>query len=341
MLTVITSFFDRKLSLPQALRGNAQQRLTLLCTIAVLAGLFTSTPLFAESSWPALPEAVSNNAVALVTTEKNRFLISFNGIGKNKGYRAVHNKVWALKIGDRQWQARSPVPSSLPLAGRLASVAVGVGKYAYVFGGYTVDKDHHEISAPDMQRYDVLNDTYQLLEPMPVAVDDSVALVYRDRFIYLVSGWHNDGNVNLVQVYDIKKNTWQQASPFPGRAVFGHAAGIVDNAMVVCDGVGVHVKEKQKREFKIENRCFLGGTSNAYNYNGIGYNGQASAAENSAFILSLKSRAWRKQLLGRASMDHRALLEVGEDMITVGGMGDGQQVLNSVLAHTLDTEPGK
>lgn len=25
---------------------------------------------------------------------------------------------------------------------------------------------------------------------MPVPVDDSVALVYRDRYVYLVSGWH-------------------------------------------------------------------------------------------------------------------------------------------------------
>ena len=40
---------------------------------------------------------------------------------------------------------------------------------------------------------------------MPVPVDDSVALSYKERYIYLISGWHNDGNVNLVQVYDTKK----------------------------------------------------------------------------------------------------------------------------------------
>jgi hypothetical protein len=41
---------------------------------------------------------------------------------------------------------------------------------------------------------------------MPVPVDDDISLPYQSRYIYLISGWHNDGNVNLVQLYDTKTN---------------------------------------------------------------------------------------------------------------------------------------
>ena len=172
----------------------------------------------ALASIPALPEPVANNAVAKVSIQKQTYFLSFMGLGHDKKHSSVHNKVWALKLGDSQWQAKTGVPSSLPIKGRLASTAVGLGEYAYVFGGYTVASDHTETSSPDVYKYDVINDTYSQLANMPVPVDDSVALSYRQRYIYLISGWHNDGNVNLVQVYDTQNNTWQQASPFLGRA---------------------------------------------------------------------------------------------------------------------------
>jgi N-acetylneuraminic acid mutarotase len=212
---------------------------------------------------PDLPEPVSNNAVAHVTAEDGEYLLSFMGLGSGKTYLDVHNKVWALKLPDADseplsWQAKSPVPSSLPLKGRLASIAVGIKNKAYIFGGYTVDRAHNEISSPDSYAYDVFHDRYNLLAPMPVPVDDAVALVYRQRYIYLISGWHNDGNVNLVQVYDIHTNSWHQASPFLGVSVFGHAAGIVDNNMLICDGVKVQAQVSKRRTFIAESACYSG-----------------------------------------------------------------------------------
>lgn len=212
---------------------------------------------------PDLPEPVSNNAVALVKTEGGEYLLSFMGLGSGKTYLDVHNKVWSLKLSDVaskqiSWQAKSPVPSSLTLKGRLASIAVGIKSKAYIFGGYTVDKSHNEISSPDSYAYDVLNDSYKKLAPMPVPVDDAVALVYQQRYIYLISGWHNDGNVNLVQVYDIQTNSWHQASPFLGASVFGHAGGIVDNNMLICDGVKVQAQVSKRRTFIAEAACYSG-----------------------------------------------------------------------------------
>lgn len=61
----------------------------------------------------------------------------------------------------------------------------------------------------------------------------------------------------LVQVYDIKNNSWQQASPFLGQPVFGHAAGISDNIMLVCDGVAVVPHLNKRRSYQSTPQCRL------------------------------------------------------------------------------------
>ncbi|WDE09142.1 galactose oxidase [Thalassomonas viridans] len=329
------------------------------------------------STFPSLPEPVSNNAVAQVETQNGRYLLSFMGLGPDKDYLAVHNKVWALKFGQDRWQEKQPVPGSIDPIGRLAGVAVGVGRYAYVFGGYTVEKSGHEVSSPDVYRYDIKNNRYKLLAPMPVPVDDSVALVYQNRYIYLVSGWHNDGNVNLVQVYDIKEDRWQQASPFLGLPVFGQAAGIADNIILVCDGVAVAAHLFKRRSYQGVAQChkgiinpgnplkidwrvirhptgkgryrmaatsvgddivFIGGSTNPYNYNGIGYNGKPSAATDGIWLFDTETDRWKMLKSGTKTMDHRGLLEVDGKLLTVGGMGNSQQVLDKITVHVADLE---
>ena len=224
--------------------------------------LLSSSKIIAENSLPALPEPVTNNAVAAVMVKDEQHIISFMGLGAGKGIKDVHNKVWKLTIKadgtNTGWQTMPSVPSSLKLKGRLASVAVGLDDRLYLFGGYTVATDHTEVSAPDVYAFDVKTDSYTLLSPMPVPVDDAVALVYKSRYIYLISGWHNDGNVNLVQVYDTFKDEWFQASPFLGKPVFGHAGGIVDNQMMICDGVTTQAHMLRRRSFAAEAACYLG-----------------------------------------------------------------------------------
>ena len=60
--------------------------------------------------------------------------------------------------------------------------------------------------------------------------------VTHDRYIYLVGGSSKNGPVNNVQVYDAEKNTWSQATAFPGTPVFGHAGGLTDDTIVYVDG---------------------------------------------------------------------------------------------------------
>lgn len=327
---------------------------------------------------PPLPEPVTNNAVASVKIDERQYLFSFMGLAKGKTYRDVHNRAWQLKIDKNGnhtgWQAIPSVPSSLPLAGRLAAVAVGVDEAVYLFGGYTVAEDHTEISAPDVYRYEPVSQTYTRQAAMPVPVDDTVALVYQQRYIYLVSGWHNSGNVNLVQVYDTQENSWQQASPFLGKPVFGQAGGIVGNTMVVCDGVAVEPQQLARRTFAAHTGCykgqinpqnhldidwqkiphptgdaryrmaaagdvdanqviFVGGASNPYNYNGMGYNDNPAEPSQAIWSFDITSNQWHITQSASATMDHRGLLPTPHGWVTLGGMGPAQQVSDKVVSH--------
>ncbi len=203
----------------------------------------------------ALPMPVSNNAVTTVTRDDRQYVVSFAGIGPGRGRSDTLSVTLVLDSESGRWRESSALPGG---AGRLAATASSVGGLAYVFGGYTVAADGTEVSTPLVHAFDPETEVFSLLQPMPVPVDDAVSVTYLDRYIYLISGWHDLGNVNLVQRYDTRTDTWDQATPLPGRALFGHAGGIVGNQMVYCDGVMVQPRADRSRDFVASEECFLG-----------------------------------------------------------------------------------
>ncbi len=209
-------------------------------------------PVFAAP--PDLPVAVSNNAVAAVTLDDGTHIVSAMGLLAGKTWRDTTSAAWHLAPGAKAWRELPAVPGG---EGRLAAAAVGIAGQVVIFGGYTVAEDHTEVSVPLVHALDARTGRYTALAPMPVPVDDTVALPYQDRYVYLVSGWHDSGNVNLVQLYDRQENSWVQATPWPGAPLFGHAGGIAGNTMVICDGVGIETTRSQRR-FRAEKRCLLG-----------------------------------------------------------------------------------
>lgn len=227
--------------------GRAAFALACLC----LAG----TPSRAETPIPDLPRPVANNAIAQVRVDDRDVLVSLMGLGAGKSWKDVIAAAHRLTVGRDAWEPLPPVPGP---GGRLAGTAAGIGENVYVFGGYTVGSDGSEVSVELVHRLDPVTGQYEALAPMPVPVDDAVSLVYRGRFIYLVSGWHDSGNVNLVQVYDVREDRWFQATPFPGDPVFGHAGGLVDRRMVICDGVGITTPPEGRRSFEAVSACFAG-----------------------------------------------------------------------------------
>jgi hypothetical protein len=337
--------------------------------LALLASPVAVAETIQTESLPGLNQAISNNAVALVATEKGNYLYSFLGLGAGKTWQDISSAASVLNPGAKIWTELAPVPGS---AGRLAASAVSAAGAAWLFGGYTVAADGSEKSIAGVYQIHPGESQLQWVTDMPVPVEDSVLLVYQDRYIYLVSGWHDLGNVNLVQVLDTKTMQWTQATPWPGAPVFGHSGGISGGQMLVCDGVRIQYPEDETpREFLSSNECwsgridaenhrrihwrqvlahpgaaryrmaatgdanqrvvFAGGSANPYNFNGIGYNGVPAEAGKSVFSYSFSSRTWLQHGdLPRGTMDHRALLFSDGWYYLVGGMQDPQTVVSDV-----------
>jgi hypothetical protein len=229
----------------------------------LISCLLLSTDLWADNpasrmqadALPPLPDSVANNAVAAMTVNKIQYLISFAGIGSGVEYSDTHARTFVLSSATDEWVEHAPIPGGV---GRLATTAASVGELAYVFGGYSVAQDGIEISTPWVHSFDPVTGMFAELSPMPVPVDDAVSFTYEDRFIYLISGWHDLGNVNLVQRYDTISDTWTQATPIPGTALFGHAGGIVGDNIIYCDGVAVLPHADRSRSFAASDECWLG-----------------------------------------------------------------------------------
>jgi predicted amidohydrolase YtcJ len=204
---------------------------------------------------PSLPHAVTNNAVVSVRTDDNEYLVSFAGLGAGKSHDDTLDETWVFNRNAGEWAQAAPVPGGV---GRLASVAASVGGTAYVFGGYSVAPDGTEVSTPWVHAFDPATGQFTELATMPLPVDDAVAVTFEDRFIYLISGWHDLGNVNLVQRYDTVGDSWSQATPTPGPGVFGHAGGIIGNRIVYCDGVAIEPHVDRRRDFVAVSDCYMG-----------------------------------------------------------------------------------
>lgn len=315
-----------------------------------------------------LPVPISNNAVAYVNVNGDNQFYSFNGLTAGKTFQDITNKAFVWRLG--QWHELSVPAAQLPV---LASTAVTVNQQIYLYGGYTVAADHTEKSIPNGWQIDAKTDEWKALPAMPTPVDDAVALVYKERYIYLISGWHDVDNVDLVQVFDTQSKTWFQATPFPLPPVFGHAGGIINNQMLVCDGVKV-VKIEDKKQFLSSPVCamgqintedftqiewqevthhsgtayyrmaavgneeneilFFGGSDNPYNYDGIGYNKIPAKPSNQIRSYDVKSQQWTlKDTDLPASMDHRGLLKTPQGMVVLGGMQAHQQVTDRVTIY--------
>lgn len=322
---------------------------------------------------PPLPEPVTNNAVVTVTADGKAFLVSFAGLGHGKQHEDTHARTFVYDSESNAWQEAAPVPGGV---GRLAATAVAIGERAFVFGGYSVAADGAEVSTRWVHAFDPVSGDFEERRSMPVPVDDAVAVSYLDRYVYLISGWHDFGNVNLVQRYDTVTDTWDQATPTPGRAVFGHAGGIVGNTIVYCDGVAIEAHEDRRREFVANPECFagvidedeprridwreiaqhpglpryrmaaagmdegvlfIGGSENPYNYDGIGYDGRASKPADNALVFDVESGSWQQlDIEGQASMDHRGLVPFRGGWLTIGGMLDDQEVTDRVVGFVLE-----
>ena len=219
--------------------------------LAVLSPLLANEP----QSLQTIPSPISNNAVAGISLNGEQYLMSFMGLTGGKTHDDIVLDAWLWSSTEGTWQQFEDVPV---VQGRLASVAVGMHDRILLFGGYTVAPDGAEVSSPEVFIIDPVERTYKRRADIPRPVDDTVAIPYANRYIYLVSGWHDTGNVSEVQLYDTWEDTWTRATDFPGVPVFGHAGGGSGNTLVIVGGVGVLGKKDGKRQFGAIDQAWKG-----------------------------------------------------------------------------------
>ncbi|WP_339744338.1 kelch repeat-containing protein [uncultured Maricaulis sp.] len=336
-------------------------------------------------AWAHLPEPVTNNAVAGVELDGHLMAYSFAGLHAGKTWRDVTADAYACDLDARTCREIAGLPDGI---GRLASVAVSVDGQIYIFGGYTVAEDGSEASTPEVWRFDPATETYTRITDMPVPVDDTIALPFEDRYIYLVSGWHDTDNTDLVQVYDVEDDRWFQATPFPGAPVFGHAGAMgATGQILVCGGTAVipPVEAGGRRSFEATDACWVGfvsddpsdiiwhaadpvpggpfyrgvmvvreplftngaillaGSGNAYNYDGIGYDGAPVAPRGDRVLAfpdlvdpCVPSEVTLHWETGPASVGRLGIMDVrgtaGEFIL--GGMTADQSVSDAVIRWT-------
>ncbi len=290
----------------------------LLCAATVLAA--------DQKKIPPMPAAVSGNAVAVF--ENGLEIVSIMGVGPKRTWDDVTNKVYIMSLAHPKWREGRTVPG---VAGRVNAAAVGAKSLIILIGGFVVDNQGVELTLHDVNVYEPNARRWSRGKDIPVAVDSAVAGVIHSRFVYLIGGRSPNGPVNNVQVYDLEKDTWSQATPFPGAPVFGLSGGVADEAIVIVDGAKsgreggpryvasdecwlgkIDHKDSTKIEwsklpahpgtarFAIagggnnrDHRIFFsGGTPTPHDYKGMTYDGQPTEASAITFDYDLHHHQW-------------------------------------------------
>src|SRR5580700_4486285 len=275
---------------------------------------------------PPMPAAVSGNAVAVL--ENGLEIVSLMGIGPKRTWDDVTNKVFTMSLAHPKWREGRTVPG---VAGRVNAIAVSAKSLIVLMGGFVVDNQGAELTLPDVNVYEGSARRWSRGKDIPVAVDSAVAGVTRNRYIYLIGGRSRSGPVNNVQLYDLERDSWSQATPFPGTPVFGLSGGVADETIVIVDGAKAGPaggpkyvasdecwlgKIEKKDPNKIEwsklpahpgaarfaiagggnNRdhkiFFSGGTPTPHDYKGVAYDGQPTEGSPVTFAYDVHHHEW-------------------------------------------------
>ncbi|MEM6793624.1 MAG: hypothetical protein AAF725_06550, partial [Acidobacteriota bacterium] len=338
---------------------SATRRRLLLCAAMLLAQAAGSAAQPLVGSWTDLapyPVPITNNAVTSVCDDAGCTIYSFMGMTQPSSSGSTTVASYKLESpGDGPWQPIADAPT-LNGRGKIAASAVTVAGEVYLIGGYTTTVP--EFTEAKFYRYDPEDDLYTELAEVPVPVDDMVAGVYRDRYIYLISGWsEGSGSVSDVQIYDTETGAWSAATPLPVRGRFGSVGGVIGDRLIFVDGASFVIShrtlvgtidpsdptsiswsELDVSPFAPTYRganaltdlgcpllLMIGGTSNPYNFSGNGYNGQPSFPLDQVTAYEPVGDRWFEvdDSAGdphTPTMDHRGAVFFDGRWVIVGGM---------------------
>ena len=325
-----------------------------------------------EKNIPSMPAAVSGNAVASIKDGLEIF--SFMGVGPRKTWDDVTNQVYVMDLAHPKWHEGRTVPGVVGRVGAAAAAAKGL---VILMGGYVVDAQGGELTVSDVNVYQPGRRQWSRGQDIPVPVDNAVTGVTHDRFVYLIGGRSTSGPVNNVQVYDVEKNSWTQATPFPGTPVFGLAGGIAGESVVVVDGAQKgtpggprYIACEQAWLGKIDHKnptqiewsklpahpgsarfgiagggsdrdhriFFSGGTATPHDYKGVAYDGQPATVSDVTFSYDLHGHKW--ETISETTYDPRADSR-GIVMTPIGPVVLGGMVKNLAVTARVTQIPRK
>lgn len=321
-----------------------------------------------ESRSP-MPVPRSNLATTSLVVNDTPFVYCFMGLDSSKACGSgIRLESFRYNTITDSWTQISDVPDT---EGRIAASASGVNGKIYLIGGYKVFSNCDEFTSPRVDIYDPLTDSWSLGDSVPIRTDDHVQVVYKDSLIFCISGWSQNTNTRFVQVYDTYLDQWQNKGNIPSLGLFGHAGGLSGDTILYLDGVritnqfvlvnaaylatidplslnlsftslGTHPGDRVYRGggFAFGGRiAFTGGTNNAYNVDGIGYNNVPSVETGRTFGYDLASGTWEEYARNPDSvMDVREVARVNNnEFYVVGGMEANQSVTGKVSVFVIDT----
>jgi hypothetical protein len=156
-----------------------------------------------------LPQAVTNNAVALLPQGEDYRLVTALGLGAGRTWQDSSSDTFQFVASRASWQRLEQVPGG---QGRLAAAAVAVAGKVYLFGGYTVAQDGTEQSTPevygigydgkpseplaDVLSYDVRAGRWQCHGQLAVASMDHRGLPWHAGWFYVIGGMRTGRQVS-------------------------------------------------------------------------------------------------------------------------------------------------
>jgi hypothetical protein len=314
---------------------------------------------------PELPIAIANNAVAAAVVDGRPYIFSFLGLGSGRDHRAITTRAFALDPVAGRWDPLPDVPGPVgrlaataqavgprvflfggysvaadgtettspatdiylvrerryvrgadaPVALDDAVSGVWHDRLVYLVSGWSTNR-----TVTTVQAYDPELDQWITATPIPGTpvfghsgglIDDTI--VYCGGAKMLGGGIPKYGPSAECYRGDIDAGnpaaiTWRAIAPHPGAARYRAAAGPVRTSTQT----GI---------------LFVGGTTNPYNYNGVGYDGRPSAPESSSWLYDTVTDRWLAgPTLDVPTMDHRGLVTTAAGWWMVGGFSEGQTV---------------
>ena len=345
----------------------------------VLLLLLCSTKLLAQNiSWeslPALPEAISNNAVATAWVDDTTYVYTFAGIDESKDWFGIHLRAYRMNTNTGVWDTLPPLPDAN--GGKIAASASTVKNKIYIIGGYHVASNYSETSSNKVHIYDPVANIYQEDgASIPVPIDDQVQAVWRDSLIFVVTGWSNTGNVTNVQIYNPAEDVWQSGTPVPNSSnwkVFGANGMIIEDTIYYAGGARStgnfpptsffrkgYINPENPTEITWEGYeeplaknyragmgiydgqgFWIGGSLDTYNFDGIAYNGSGGVAATSQVLFYDPEYGTLRLIDGGfpETMDMRSIAPISDnEFILIGGMRSGQSVTDQVIKVTMTNE---